>query len=390
MKSSDVVIVGAGPYGLSTAAHLKTIPGLNVKTFGEPLALWKHQMPRGMYLRSPLSASHIAHPTGQYTMTEYATKHNISLSKPLTLDSFVGYGDWYQKNLVSDLDRRNVVSINREGEGFVVTADDGETMRTGRVIVAAGPGPFKWRPPEFDAFPATHASHSSDHSDLSKFAGKRIFVVGAGQSALENTAILNEHGAKVELVVRKPAIHWLRWKGRLHSLYPLGKILYSPRDVGPAGVSQIIARPDLFRKMPRRFQDWATQRSVNPAGALWLMDRLKDVPARTGVYPKGGEMVGNQIRVTLSDGSSELVDHIMFSTGFRVDLARYKFLSPELLGKIERVNGYPRLGAALESSVRGLHFLGAPSGWSYGPLARFVSGTFYSPAAVTRHIISRN
>jgi hypothetical protein len=85
-----------------------------------------------------------------------------------------------------------------------------------------------------------------------------------------------------------------------------------------------------------------------------------------------------------------MFDHIMFATGFKVDLAKYSFLGPQLLRSIDQVEGYPRLKTGLECSVPGLHFLGAPSGWSFGPVARFVSGTFYSPNALSRTIAAAN
>jgi hypothetical protein len=255
------------------------------------------------------------------------------------------------------------------------------------VVVAVGPAAFKWRPPEFADLPVDLASHSMDHNDLGRFRGKRVFVVGSGQSAIENAALLYENGADVQLLVRKPEVHWLRWKGKLHRYPGLGQLLYSPRDVGPAGVSQLIARPDLFRSLPRGFQDWATRRSLNPAGSLWLVERVKGMKIRTSTWISGVTESSGKLRLQLNDGTEETVDHLMFGTGWKVDLARYSFLDPALLRAIDQVNGYPRLGAGFECSVRGLHFLGAPSGWSFGPVARFVSGTFYSPRALVRKIL---
>jgi FAD-dependent urate hydroxylase len=390
MTNCDAVIVGAGPYGLSAAAHLKTIPGLQVKVFGEAMALWKHSMPKGMFLRSPLSASHIAHPKKELTFNAFATEHGTPLSKPIPVDRFIAYGDWFQRKAVPDLDPRNVAAIESNAQGFKVTTNDGESIQSRRVVIATGPGACKWRPPEYDGLPASMASHSCDHHDLGRFAGKRVLVIGAGQSALENGALLHEAGAHVEIIVRSPNVHWLRWRSRLFAILPVGRVLYSPRDVGPAGVSQLIARPELFRKLPRDFQDWATRRSVRPAGALWLMERLKHVPIRTSLTPTAITQTGGQLRVRLSDGTEQMCDHIMFATGFRIDLAKYNFLTPQLLGKIDQVKGYPRLKTGLESSVPGLHFLGALSGWSFGPVARFVSGTFYSPDALMRNIAASN
>jgi len=350
------------------------------------MALWKHHMPAGMFLRSPFSASHIADPHGRLSLDAFLAERGNHLPKPIPLQRFIDYGCWFQQKAVPDLDPRNIRLVESTPKGFQVTTQDGEVFDSRRVVVATGPGACKWRPPEFDGLPEALASHSSDHHDLSRFCGKRVLVIGAGQSALENAALLHEAGANAEIAVRQASVRWLRWRGRLFSILPIGHFLYSPRDVGPAGVSQLVARPDLFRRLPRRFQDWASKRSVRPAGALWLIDRLKEVKIRTSVHVSSVTTVTGQLRVRLSDGTEATFDHLMLSTGFRIELRKYSFLRPKLLQVIDQVEGYPRLKTGLESSVPRLHFLGALSGWSFGPVARFVSGTFYSPQALTRRI----
>jgi hypothetical protein len=117
-----------------------------------------------------------------------------------------------------------------------------------------------------------------------------------------------------------------------------------------------------------------------------VTNRLKNVPTRTGLQVRSAVPVAGQLRVTLTDGSERTVDHLMCATGYRIDIAKYPFLDPQLLGEINQINGYPRLQPGLECSVPGLHFLGAPAAWSFGPVARFVSGTYYCVAAVTRKI----
>jgi len=58
--------------------------------------------------------------------------------------------------------------------------------------------------------PSELRSHSADHYELSKFAGKDVAVIGGGQSALETVAIMREEGASVSLVVRALALVWNR------------------------------------------------------------------------------------------------------------------------------------------------------------------------------------
>ena len=387
MQSLDVVIIGAGPYGLAAAAHLRAVSGLQVRVFGEPMVFWKKHMPAGMFLRSSREASHIADPQGALTLDGYTTASGRNhLPNPIPLDRFVDYGRWFQRQAIPDLDTRKIRQVESASGGFRITVEGGEVLNSRRVVVAAGIAPFAWRPPQFTGVPASRVSHSCDHNDLAGFSDKRVLVVGGGQSALESAALLHESGAQVEAIVRNPRVHWLRWRNRLIRIKLIGRLLYSPRDVGPAGISQLLARPDWFRKLPRAAQDRIAQRSIRPAGAAWLVERLKEVPLRTDCYVRSAVPVCGQLRVTLNDGTERIVDHLLLATGYRIDIAKYKFLGPELVRSIDQVEGYPRLKSGLECSVSGLHFLGATAAYTFGPLTRFVSGTYYCVQALTREI----
>jgi cation diffusion facilitator CzcD-associated flavoprotein CzcO len=354
------------------------------------MSFWQRNMPAGMLLRSPWDATHIADPTAALTLDTYAAARGNHMPAPIPVQRFVDYGLWFQRHVAPDVETRKVAHVDRNGAGFLVKTEDGEVLHSRRVVVAAGIAAFANRPPLFDGLPADLASHSSDHDDLSRFSGKRVMVVGGGQSALESAALLRECGADVEVVVRESNVHWLGWKGKISRIKPLGRFLYSPRDVGPAGLSQLVARPDYFRKLPRGIQEWTDRRAIRPAGAAWLQDRVAGIKTRTGVrFESAVPMVG-QLRVTSSDEGTQMFDHVLLATGYRIDIAKYKFLSPQLLDGIDRVGGYPKLSAGLESSVPGLHFLGAPAAWSFGPVVRFVSGTFYALQALTGRITTAN
>jgi len=390
MENCDVVILGAGPYGLAAATHLKNVKGLTVRIFGEPMSFWERNMPVGMFLRSNWTATQIADPHCALTLEAYGSECGSSVSQPVPLDRFVEYGHWYQQKGVSDLDRRKIVRVDRAPGGFRITLADGEELVSRRVVIAAGIGSFAWRPAEFDGLPIELASHTSAHRDLAKFSGKKVLVIGGGQSALESAALLHEGGAEAEVIARTHTIHWLQGSLSKTLHHGLGKfvrsVLYAPTDVGPAGISQLMARPDLLQRLPRRLQDRLRKRSVRPAGARWLVDRLQAVPIRLGCSVANFAIVGSQVRVRLSDGSERTVDHVLLGTGYRVDVSKYDFLSPDLVQSISRSNGYPRLEKGLETSVPGLHILGAPAVWSFGPLMQFVSGARYAAQSLTRHI----
>jgi hypothetical protein len=380
----DLAIIGAGPYGLAAAAYLRQVNALSVSVFGEPMRFWRASMPTGMLLRSAWSASHIADPKAALTLDAYKVRSGNHLAAPITLERFIDYGMWFQRLAVPDVDTRKVSSIESHRGKFHLTLQDGASFMASRVIVASGISAFASRPAAFDQIPAALATHTSEGPNLSRFANKRVIVIGGGQSALESAALLNELGAEVEILVRRSGVHWLGWKDRLRPLGPASNLLYSPTDVGPAGVSRIVAAPGLLSKLPRNVQDRLRVLSTRPAGARWLRERLCGIPISTRTTVASAAQVNGSLKLTLSDNSTRIVDHVLLGTGYRVNVTRYTFLSPSILQQLRLVDGFPRLGPAFESSVPGLHFLGAPAAWSYGPLMYFISGTKYAAVALHR------
>lgn len=385
-----MVIIGAGPYGLSAAAHLNTVRGFEYKIFGDPMSFWSCNMPKGMFLRSNWTATQIASPRQSLSLEAFEQVTESPISTPVPLDRFVQYGLWYQQESVPDLDRRKVARVESTANGFRVLVDDGQLVKSRRVVVAAGIGCFAWRPPEFSDLPCLLASHASEHYDFHGFAGQRVLVVGGGQSALESGALLHEEGAEVEIITRRTKINWLGGKLSRTLHQQSGKfmrnLLYAPTDVGPAGISQLMARPHLLRRLPRGLQDVLRRRSVRPAGARWLVERLKDVPLRLGKSVVSAFRTGDSVKVKLDDGSERTVNHVLLGTGYRIDISKYEFLDPLLIQAIRCFNGFPILKEGLETSVPGLHFLGAPAAWSFGPLMQFVSGTTYASRALLRSL----
>jgi hypothetical protein len=343
-------------------------------------------MPKGMFLRSAWYASDISDLARNFSPGEFKAREQQEFSAPVPLDAFVRYGHWFQRQAVPDVDERRVARIDKNGS-FKLSLSDGDTISAKRVVIAAGISPFANRPPEFNDLPPRLASHSSEHNDLGRFRGQRVMVIGGGQSAFESAALLKENGAEVELVMRAPEVRWLH--GSVHFRTTLGalrRLLYPPTDVGPPGLNQLISRPHLFRWLPRALQTKWAYRAIRPAASTWLRDRMDGVKITTGGRVTRAAVCGDMARVDLDDGTHREIDHVILATGFRVDISRYNFLGPELLRALKIDQGYPRLTLGLESSIAGLHFMGAPAARSLGPLVRFVSGTGYSARALTEAI----
>jgi len=385
-QSADVAILGAGPYGLAAAAHLRQVAGLDVQVFGEPMEFWKAQMPAGMFLRSPWSASHISDPAVQLNLDSFRKQLGRDITSPIPMDDFVQSGLWFPTQAVPDVVRQRIVSIQRNSPDFRLTLEDGNTCIARRVVIAGGIGPFARRPEVFAGLSPQFVTHCADQRDVNRFRGKRVVVIGAGQSALESAALIHEAGAETEVLVKKPSVHWLGWRAKLQKLGPIAKLLYAPTDVGPAGVSRIVANPNLVKYFPRSVQNRFRTRSLRPAGSQWLVNRLKDVPIRTNCYVTAAVLSNETLRLELNDGGHREVNHVLLGTGFQVDISRYPFFSAELLASISRVNGFPLLNRGFESSVPGLHFLGAPSSWRFGPLMYFVAGTQFAGCTLAQFV----
>ena len=405
MDTCDVAVLGAGPYGLSAAAHLRQSKSMVLRVIGEPMSFWERHMPAGMLLRSPRVASHISDPHGHFTLDTYekaqgtaftvkvpptVTEEFIAgeMAKKVPLQDFVKYGRWFVRQADLPLDSRAVSSIALASRGFDLLFESGESLRARRVVVAGGIAPFARIPKPLTDLPPCLVSHTSSHNDLSKFRDKEVLVIGGGQSALESAVLLDEAGACVQVLVRGPMMRWLginrrRW---MHGEI-LGRMLYGPADVGPAVVSLLVQRPNLFRRLPRAIQDWWGLRAIRPAASCWVKARTANLTINTGQFVVQARSEGERVRVRLNDGSERLFNHVLLGTGYRIDIARYPFLSPPLVEKIERVGGFPVLDEGFETSLPGMHFLGAPAAWSFGPLMRFVAGTEFASPAVAHRIL---
>jgi cation diffusion facilitator CzcD-associated flavoprotein CzcO len=381
----DVVIVGAGPYGLSAGAYLKA-KGIGVRVFGEPMDFWANKMPKGMLLRSPREASSIADPRSTFTLEAYEAASSTKPAAPVPLETFVAYGRWFQQQLSAEIDRSAICRVTREGSAFQIALQDGRVVRSGRVVVAAGIGAFQRKPAIFEQLPPVQVSHCYEGRKICELAGKRIVVIGAGQSALESAALLHEAGSEVEIIARVPALRWIGRHKWLHSLGPISKMMYSKHDVGPVGISRLVAYPSLMSHVPMPLKDKIRKRAVRSAGSRWLPPRLTSVKISTGRFVQSAKPVGDEIQLKLDDGTERRVDHVLMGTGYDVDISRYNFLAPELVAGVQRLNGYPDLGKGFSTSVPGLHFIGATAARSFGPLLYFVAGTEFASKELTSYI----
>jgi len=401
-NATDVVVLGAGPYGLSAYAHL-TRRHLRTRIFGEPMRTWRAHMPAGMMLKSAPSASSIAAGRPGFRLADYCRIAGARMPtehEAVPLGLFLDYGDWFARTLAPEIERTQVTSIARDGaDAFTVETSAGERFVTRAVVVASGLIGHAHVPPELSGAAASGlVSHSSAHTDLSVFAGRDVAVVGAGQSALESAALLAEAGARPTVVVRKREVIFA---GSPYEAPPAGLLgLYNrlPRPQGPLGpgwpLYAVTKGPAAIRHLPDVARLSLVARVLGPAGAWWLRERVEGrVPMRTrrAVVGVAAEGDGVALRLAGPNGAAETLraDHVIAATGYRIAEGSFAFLSPDIRDSLARVNHWPRLGTGYQSSIPGIYFVGFPSAASYGPLMRFVCGSEYASPRVAQSIHDR-
>lgn len=380
----DVAVIGAGPYGLAAAAHLKAAR-IDTRIFGEAMGFWKNNMPKGMWLRSPWIASHIADPKSDHSLDHYAALRGFAPQEQLPIGDFIGYGEWFQQQIAPDLDTRKVIGVDRNPQGFRVTLDDGSSINARRVVIAMGLARQEFKPAQLDGLPKELVTHTCDHDDFARFAGKRIAVIGRGQSACETAVLLSEQGAEVELISRGEVL-WLG-DGAAHNnfLKKVRQLLAAPSAVGPFPLDWLVEMPGLVRHLPADMLAQFNERCLRAKASGWLKPRAHKLRRTVGAI-RNAVAMGEKITLSLDD-SRKTFDHVVLGTGYKIDVAKLGVFTPRLLGEIATINGSPSLGAGMESTSPGLHFVGATAVNSYGPQLRFVCGAGFAARSVTRAVL---
>lgn len=399
--TAPAVVIGAGPYGLSVAAHLRA-KGVPVRVFGDVMSSWRLHMPRGMCLKSTPAASNLSTPLPGYELADFCKARGIP---PLTgtqvvpIELFVSYGEWFQQQQVPDVENVQVTRLERTGREFRLELGDGTDLVTDVVVMASGLNGFAYVPRELRALageqglgPEGLVSHSSQHRDLSGFAGKEVAVIGAGQSALEGAALLHELGASAQVISRGEVRWGLPPKPSRDGL--LGMLPEPNSPLGPTWrIYPFSHAPFMFRYLPAATRIKLVRRVLGPLGAYWLRERVDgqlpvlDGHRVTAARPDGGKVA---LTVASATGTRDLsVDHVLAATGYRVDLRRLEFLAPELRDQVRCVAGWPHLAPSFESSAPGLFFTSLTAAETFGPVMRFVCGAGFTARRIAEAVAPR-
>lgn len=393
MSFTEVVIVGAGPYGLSLAAHLAH-QGVTVRIFGSPMETWRTQMPQGMLLKSDGFASNLADPGRQYELQHFCSERNIPYGHtgiPVRLDTFADYGVAFQQRFLPALEDTKVCSIERRGSSFHLECEDGTKLLANQVVIATGISYYSFIPEALRELSGNLIQHSHKVRDTSIYNGKSVVVVGGGASALDLAALLHEAGARVSVVARRAKIVFSDPPSNKPRTM-LEQLRAPSSGVGPGWKSRLVTEfPGLFRLLPIEYRLSAVKRFLGPLGGWPMRDRvIGKVELLTGCTPIAAAERNGQAHLTLSvaEGGTRTVtvDHVIAATGYKPRLSLLPFLGEQIRGQIACADDTPRLSANFESSVPGLYFVGISAANTFGPMMRFAFGARYTARRITRHL----
>jgi cation diffusion facilitator CzcD-associated flavoprotein CzcO len=379
-SSTPVLVLGAGPFGLALSAYLRSRDRDHL-VVGRPMAFWRSHMPSGMLLRSDCDW-HLD-PLNLDTLDAFAATRGLTRSEvePLTLAFYLEYADWFMRRKGIEPVSAHVERLDRIDGRFTAVLDDGGRIEAGRVVLAVGFQYFKHVPSELSArLPEGRVSHTADLVDLAALAGKRVLIVGGRQSAFEWAALLHEQGAAEVHVVHRhptPAFEPSDWSWVLSMVDGMVEDPGWYRRLSDTGREELNRR--FWTEGRLRLEPWLAPRLVSPS--------IRLLP-RTSVASCAGGGHGT-LRVTLDDGRTLMVDHVVLATGYKVDVARIPFLAAgNLLDGLEIVDGSPALDDSFQSSVPGLYFTSMAATRSFGSFFAFTVSARASAAIIGRALIA--
>ncbi|MDF2836030.1 MAG: pyridine nucleotide-disulfide oxidoreductase [Paenibacillus sp.] len=367
----DLIIIGAGPYGISLAAHAEA-QGLSYDLLGEPMRFWSSKMPQNMFIRTNPRFISLSDPADKWTIDRFGLETGTELISPFPRPSFVEYAFWFARKTGIAFTPELVSRIDYVDSAYAVMTNSGNRYWGANAVVATGLQHFSYTPETFSSLPASLVSHTFGQTEFTRFRGRKVAVVGSGQSAWETAALLHMAGSEAELLFRGEEVQ------------------FAGEDNTSSGL-KLIESSEQFYGLPleQKRERWNTPRKGSVA--LFLKPYVDGKVKATGnASIEHAEVIaGGQVRLTLSGGDKRVVDHVLCATGYRINLDKLPFIGRALLEAIDREEGYPHfplLSERFESSVPGLYFAGPLASHTHGPAFGFVAGLRQACRSIIPHI----
>ena len=356
-----VLIIGAGPYGVSVALELsrRRIPFV---ICGDPFALWFNHTLERASLRSDVHVSEVFTKDRRFRLDDFLTR-TLPVAQAdairrgrIPVSVFRDYLRHVQASLPFPIVREKIVSLDKRCGQFIAQTTSGQVIAASQVILACGLESHQ-RLPEALKHLNGHVVHAWQTQRYEHLRGKRVLVIGSGQSAGEAVWLLR-HDNTVTWVHRTPPDFF-------------ADPIALPRPI----FALAMRTSHIFSMMPAWLQRKLRQ---NLLSSTMTPDLREDVFASNvhAVQTDAGEL-----GLTVSQGAIDSArlkrsfDLVIACTGYRHRLSNLAFLSPALLGLARcDAEGMPLLDRAFRTSVPGLYVVGAMAEPKHGPAMRFMSG----------------
>ncbi len=363
MPDTELLVIGAGPYGYSAAAYARD-RGIRTRIVGRPMGFWRDQMPADMYLRSGRDWSLDA--SGEHTFQAFFEERGLDpvAHDPIPIGVFLDHAAWFREQKGFDVEEVMVTDLRRPDGRFEAELADGSVVTADVVLAAPGIASFAHRPRWYNQVPAARRSHTSELVVFDDLSGARVAVIGGRQSAYEWAALLCDHGAERVDVVHR------------HELPAFAEVSWAFVD---PYVEQTLAHRGWWRSLPPERQQaialefWRVGRlTLEP----WLVPRLR--PEVVHSHPRAEVLSvaagdAGPVGLTLSDGAVLEVDHVTFASGYRADLPAVPYLAG-VLDRVSVTDGYPDLSPGFETTLPGLFVTGFAATRDFGPFYGFTKG----------------
>jgi FAD-dependent urate hydroxylase len=379
MLDTELLVIGAGPYALSTAA-LARERGIDTLVLGRPMGFWREHMPTGMFLRS--GPDWHLDGAGVHTLEAYLQERQIRPAEvdPIPIGVFLDYADWFRHSKGIDVRQQLVAELSKPNGRFEARLESGERILADAVVAAPGIRHYRNLPEWASSLAPGCAAHTCDLVRFEELTGARVLIVGGRQSAYEWAALIREHGAaRIDIVHR-------------HAVPRFERVSWQFVD---AHIERTLNTAGYWRNLPTAEQD-AIARSFWKVGRLtleyWLTPRLDWEGIRRWPWTEVVEITSGknarELRVALSNSTRLAVDRVVFASGYRVDLANVPYLTG-VLDAVTLVDGFPVLDEAFQTTLAGLYITGVSATEDFGPFFGFVKGSPAAATLIVRDLLSR-